>query len=111
MRSDDNVYVQAEQEMKRLLSNFTNIKILYGMINHMRGKYMSDKSAADFYELILDNTIGREVCGCLKYSLLDKYAFEEIFNKCEGLFTHFEQEGEKQKVLDELKRLQDTNYA
>lgn len=109
MRSDENAYIQARQETKRLLSNFTNIKSLYGMINHMRGKYMSDKSAADFYESILDNTIGREACGCLKDSLLDKYAFEEIFNKREGLFTHFK-EGEKQKVLDELKRLQDTNY-
>jgi hypothetical protein len=111
MKSDENVYIQAEQETKRLLANFANIRNLYEMIHHMRGKYMSDKSAADFYQLILDNTVGRDPYGCSKNSLIDKYAFEEIFNRCQGLFTYFEDDKEKQKILDELKRLQETNYV
>jgi len=108
MNSNHNEYIRANQEKERLFNNFSNLKTLYGMIFHMRRKYMSDKVAADFYSEILKKVIGRDTCGCLKDSLTEKDEFEEIFNKCNGLFTHFA-EGEKDVVLNELKRLQETN--
>lgn len=106
MQNNEYIYEQAEQEQKRLLAYFDSLKNLYGIIHHMRSRQcMTDKSAADFYQLLLDAVIGRNKYGVTNEgSVLDAKAFEEIINKCEGLFTYFEK-GEKDKIINELKRL------
>ena len=109
MNSDENVYIEADLEKNRLISNFKSIHNLYDIIWHLDSKYMSKETANDFYKLILDRVLGRSTPCAVEVSHIEKRALNELFDKSQGLITHFKK-GEKERILDELKRLDAFNY-
>lgn len=105
MNSNHDVYIEAENEQKRLVHNLSSDASLYVIVYQMRMRgFLNPKSACDFYEYLMDREYGRMPGDAQTASFYDKNALIELFEKCNGLFTYLKK-GEKEKIIEEIKRL------